>query len=236
MNKNGLKQLISEVMGEIARDSIKSRIKKLVVESIEEIKIENDNCIAHDMEEIEKIIKNHNKNCEVIKDDKGNYNIVGIPSHNFSIRPMSPNIYDVEYIKDTTDRSKKLNLKIEELKDYINEKLKDKDGNYVTKAHNKSAENSKDVVEKPENSIRNDIVTKKEITDKKNDNKDYNEMPVKDDDLPDKPMKDVESIKKQSEHPIKGTKPDYTYPKLDKKQSKLTVKPTTFKGKARKKK
>jgi hypothetical protein len=223
MNKIQLKDMINEVMGEMARKSLKLKLKTLIFESIEELK-EDSECIVTEMDKIDKLVKENNKDCGVEKDDKGNYNINGIPPHSFSIRPMSAGIYDVVYFKDTTDRTKKQNLKFEELKEFIKEKLTNKDLNYVKSAYNKSAENNKDQIEKGE-LPRVDIVKRHEVKDTKTDDKNYTEQAVKkDEDLPTKPMREVEKTKKQSDHPIKGTKPDYTQPKLDKKQSKLMIK------------
>jgi hypothetical protein len=220
-------------MSEMAKESLKTKLKGIISESIEEIKKESTDCIAGDMDEINKIIQAEIKDCELVKGDDGNYSMEGRFVNRLHIRPKSQGIYDVLYIKDDTDRTKKLNLNIEDLKTFVKEILKSKDLNYVKKAYNKVADNTKDKVEKTENPTPFKFV-KKEVNDTKNDEKNYNEKAVtKDDDLPDKPLKSVEKIKKQSEHPIKGTKPDYTYPKQ--KDKKLVIKPKTFKGKARKK-
>lgn len=234
MNKQGLQTLVNEVMANMARTSLKTKLKKLIAESMEEIKHEDADCLAGEMAELDKMVKEHDKKCSIDKDDTGNYNMNGDPIHNISIRPMSAGIYDVVYFKDTADREKKLNLKLKELKAYVTEKLKNKNLNYVKTAYNKTADNTNDKVEKTENPIHHKFA-KKEIKDTKNDNKDYNELPVKDEDMPEKPMREVEKFKKQNETPIKGTKPDYTYPKLDKKQNKLLIKQKAFKGKSGKK-
>ena len=232
MNKQGLKHLISEVMTDMAKQSLKNKLKKIIIESIEEIKYEEEGCLMEEMEELDKMVKEHNKNCGVEKDDKGNFNINGAPPHQFSVRPMSAGIYDVVYFKDATDRLKKQNLNLKELKEFIKEKLTKKSLNYVKTAFNKNAENNKDKVEKGD-LPKTEPIKHKEVKDTKNDNKDYNEMTVKEDDLPDKPYRPLEKTKKQNEHPIKGTKPDYTQPKSSKKDNKLTIKPKTFKGKGR---
>lgn len=237
MNKDQLKDLINEVIKDMTKENLKNKLKQLVKESIEEIKYEAKDCIAGEMEEINKIVKEYSKDCELAKGDDGNYALEGKFPHRLHIRPQSEGIYDVLYFKDNTDRTKKLNLNLEELKTFIKDALKSKDLNYVQKAYNKNAENSKDKVEKVENGIRHNILTKKEVKDVKNDNKDYNEQAVKDEkDLPvNNPYREVGKFKRQNENPVKGTKPDYTQPKLSKKDSKLTVKPNTFKGKTRKK-
>lgn len=232
MNKNQLKGLINEVMIDMAKESLKSKLKVIISESIKEIKFEEENTLIQDMEEIDKLVKEHDKNCDVIKDDKGNFNINNIPPHHFSIRPMYAGNYDIIHFKNNTDRTKKINLNIKELKEFIKTKLEEKELNYVNKSYNKCAENNKDQVEKSENP-RHDIITKKEIKDTKNDNKDYNEFSIKEEDLPDKSMRDSTKFKKQNEHPLKGIKPEYKQPKLDKKDNKLVIKQKS-KGKLKK--
>jgi hypothetical protein len=209
-------------------ESSKSKLKELIFESIEEIKYEEENCLAGDMEELDKAVKSHSKDCCVEKDDKGNYNINGVPPHSFSIRPKNSGVYDVVYFKDNTDRTKILNLDIKKVKEFVNEKLKSKTLNYVKTAYNKNAENDKDKVEKS-NNPRHNIVTKKEIKDVKNDEKNYNEAQVKNEaDLPiNNPYKEVGKLKRQNENPIKGTKPDYTYPKQKNKDITIKSKKTT---------
>lgn len=230
MTRNELKELIRETM---MTESLKSQIKKLVNESIEEIKHEKKDSLAEEINELDKAVKDHNKDLCVNKDNMGNFNVEGDPNHNFSIRPKSDGIYDVVYIKDDSQRQKKFNLKLKELKEYIKEKLTDKALSYTQTAYNKCAENNKDQVTKSELPSNYKFV-KKEIKDTKNDNKDYNEPAVtKKEDMPDSPFSNVDKFKKQSEHPVKGTKPDYTQPKLSKKESKLTIKPKS-KGKFKK--
>ena len=233
MNKGQLKSLITEVMSEMATASLKARLKGIISESLEEIKSESADSIEAEMEEIRTIIKAESKDAELVKGDDGNYVLEGKFPHKIQIVPQSQGIYNVLYMKDNSDRTKKLNLKFEELKTFVKEALKSKELNYVKKAYNKSVENDKDKVEKTTNPAHHKFV-KKEVTNTKNDNKDYIEKSIKnDDDMPDKPMKDATKFKKQIEHPVKGTEPDYTYPKQ--KDKKLIVKQKTFKGKARKK-
>jgi len=235
MRKSELKALISESIQEVVTeiqnaDSKRSELKKVISEVIEEIKLEEFDGIGEIVDALSKEVKSKYKEANVMFDDSKNITIDCGQPHRFSIRPKSMNIFDVLYIKDGTDRDKKLNLNIDELKTYINDKLKSKDLNYVKKAFNKSADDDKDKVEKSTNP-RNDILTKKEVKDAKNDEKNYNEPMVKnEDDLPTKPMRDATKFKKQNENPVKGTKPDYTYPKQkDKKITIIRKKTTKFK-------
>jgi hypothetical protein len=235
MNKSELKNLINEVMQDIAKESLKNKLKKLISEEIEEIKYEKKETVAEQMEELEKVVKETHKDGIVELGDDKNYWVKECFPHAFHIRPQSQDIYDVQYFKDKTDRTKKLGLKFDELKEFVKETLKSKELNYVKKAYNKVADSTKDKVEKAAQGLPQDNKPiKKELKDTKNDNKDYIEQQVKDEkDMPEKPMREVEKFKKQSEHPIKGTKPDYTYPKQ--KDKKLVAKLKTYKGKGRKK-
>ena len=233
MNKAQLQGLIKEVMEDMSKQALKAKLKKLVVESMEEIKYEKEDTVVEDMEAIEKIAKEYNKDATVKLGDDKNYWINETVPHKFHIRPQSEGIYDVQYFKDDTDRTKKLNLKFEELKKFIKDTLSNKDLNYVKTAYNKNAENSEDQIEKGEIPTHHKFV-KKEVKDTKNDNKDYTEPMVKNEkDLQDKPMYAVEKFEKQSDHPIKGTKPDYTYPKQ--KDKKLLIKLKAYRNKTRKK-
>jgi hypothetical protein len=233
MNKAQLQGLIKEVMEDMSKQALKAKLKKLVVESMEEIKYEKEDTVVEDMEAIEKIAKEYNKDATVKLGDDKNYWINETVPHKFHIRPQSEGVYDVQYFKDDTDRTKKLNLKFEELKKFIKDTLSNKDLNYVKTAYNKTAGNSEDQIEKGEIPTHHKFV-KKEVKDTKNDNKDYTEPMVKNEkDLQDKPMYAVEKFEKQSDHSIKGTKPDYTYPKQ--KDKKLLIKLKAYRNKTRKK-
>jgi hypothetical protein len=242
MNKQELTSIIKEVLTECKESAqkkpilksdilaLKESIKNLIKEDIEEIKVQKEDGIFEIVEELTKEIHSKCKDSSVVYDDSKNISIdCGIP-HQFSIRPQSKDVFDVVYFKDKTHRTKKLNLNLEELKKFIKEKLTSKDAGYVADQYNKSAENDKDKVEKSNLPSHHKFV-KKEIKDTKNDNRDYNEMTVKENDLPDKPMATVEKTKKQIDHPIKGTKPDYTFPKQ--KDKKLLIKQKS-KGKLKK--
>jgi hypothetical protein len=232
MKKMQLKSIISEVLRETRLELLKTKLRNIIVESLEEIKSENDETIASEMEEINKLIKAKLKDCELARGDDKNYHLNGEFPHQLCIIPQSQGMYAIQYIKHGTERVKKLNQKLEDLKKFIEEILKDKSVSYVLKAQNKAVENNNDKTEKSGNP-RADIVKKKEIKDTKNENKDYTEQGVKrEEDMPEKPYRDATKYKKQLDHPVKGTKPEYTYPKQ--KDKKLTVKARTYNGKGRK--
>lgn len=204
-------------------ESKRKKIVSLIKESIEEIKLESQKSIEEAMNSLDKVVKEYSKDYCIQPSKRGGYEICGCLPHHFHIRPNYMDSYDVIYIKDGADRTRHMNSSLEELKKFVKQKLNDK-GNYVQKAYNKSAEQSKDQVKKEElpSTKQNPI---KSLDDKKNEQKDYKENQVKEEkDLPDKPMREMDKIKKQSEHPIEGEKVKYTYPKQDKKEKKHVVK------------
>ena len=223
----------SSELGDELVENLKKSLKKLIVESLEEIKEDKKKDNIELMEDLESEIKKTCKSVEIEKNNANNYSVTGCGDHSFDIRPMWDNNFDVVYFKNKTIREKKLNLSFDDLKDFVKNKLAQK-GDYVVNAFNKSAENQKDQTEKGD-LPKHDILTRKEVTDKKNDNKDYNERAVtNDDDLPDKPMAVVAKIKKLSDHPVKGEKAKYEYPsKSDNKVGKKAKTPHVekFKGK-----
>jgi hypothetical protein len=231
MNKIDFKNLISECVREVdmeeqhsSHKSLKSKIKSLIAESLEEIKYKDEEGLAEIVEALEKSVKSKFKDATVMYDDSKNITIdCGIP-HFFRISPQSIDVFHVLYYKDRTDRTKKLNLSTEAMKEFVNEMLKTKDLNYVKKEFNKAAENNKEKESKTENPTHHKFV-KKEVNDTKNDEKNYNEPMVKEKtDLPvNNPYKDATKFKRQNENPLKGTKAPYTYPKQ--KNKDITIKP-----------
>lgn len=218
MNKKQLNDLILECVQE---HQLKTILKKLVVESIQEIKAEKKLSCHEMMEELDSEVKKENKDLNVTKDDAGYYNVCGCPPHMIKLKHMYEDRFHMTYFKDGTDRTRKVSLPFEDIKKFVKEVLGKKTNNYVEKAYNKAAENDKD----KEKSGGEETV--KHVGEKAKD------MVEKKDDLPDQPLKSVESFKKQSEHPVKGTKPDYTRPKQ--KNNKLTVKLPEMKSRKSKK-
>ena len=231
MNKENLTSLIKEVLIEhiktasTKRNQLKESIKSLIKESIEEIKTEKQDGIFEIVEDLRKEVAGEYKESVVCYDDSKNITVNCGKPHFFRISPQSTDNFNVEYFKDGVTRTKTLNLDLKKLKEFIKDKLTSKDAGYVPAQYNKTAENNKDKTEenKSVGLPKHDVLTKKEVKDTKNDNKDYNEPAItKKEDMPDAPLNPVEKFKKQIEHPIKGTEPDYTYPKQ--KDKKLVIK------------
>jgi len=208
INKKTLDEMIDVAVSNMITESkTHNKLKKLVLECLEEIKIEEKTTLDEMQTQIEKVVKGINSSYEVVKDQMKNLNVCGCKPHHFSIRHMYGETFDVEYFKDNSDRTKKLGLSLDEVKEFLKEKLEGKDNkaNYVEKAFNKSAENSQDKEKKGDSEPKRigekakDEVSKKE-------------------DQPDQPLKEVDKIKKQSDFPVKGEKVKYTPPKQTQKE------------------
>lgn len=198
-------------------DSTINSLKSIIRESLEEIKVETEKSVHETMVSLSKFVKEHNKNFSIKKSKKGFYEMCGCLPHHIEIRPMYQDNFEVVYFKDNSDREKKMNLDAKGVKDFIKEKLESKEGNYVKKAYNKASKNSEDVVKKESELPETKTNPIKNLTDKKNDNKDYTEVSgKKEQDLPDKPMAEVGKLSKLSDHPKAGDKVKYTYPKQTK--------------------
>ena len=220
MNISEFKKIIKEC---ILEAKLKQNLKSLVKESIEEIKIEKGESLHYKMEELSEEVKKAYKDAEVTLDDAGYYNVCSCDPHHFKIYPMTDDNFTVTYMKDNTDRIKKFNLTFENLKDFIVDTLKSTVGNYVQKAYNKVAVQTKDKDGKTEEGPTHKLGEKVKAEDQVKSKEDQ----------PDQPLKSVEKIKKQVDHSVKGEKASYKYPKQTDK--KLTVKQKTFKGQSKNK-
>ena len=195
-------------------------IRHLVKESLEEIRTEYKDSLTSMIEELQDSISH-----EVVLDDSGNYIICECEPHHISIRPIVYDVFDCLYIKDGTDREKKLGIKFDELKEYIKEKLKSKDLNYVDNARKKVEDNSKD----KEGKDNTDHVVN--YKNKKVDLDNADDLNKKEDN-PDEKMKEVGEFKKSIDY--KEKKPTYTPPKLPNNLHNLVIKMKNKRGRPRK--
>lgn len=174
---------------------------------------------------MEELSKSINKPIEC--DDAGNYNVCECDPYHVSIRPIVNDIFDVQAFKDNTDRTKKLYMKFEDLKEFVKEYLKSKDLNYVDSAYEKCVENNKDKEGGDKTSDR--IAVNGEFKPVKT------ELPKsmnKEEDDPTKPMKEVGEFKKSIDY--KSEKPSYKIPELENNLKKLVIKYKKTNGKPRK--
>jgi ribosomal protein S20/6-pyruvoyl-tetrahydropterin synthase len=206
MNKKELNQLINECVKE---HILKNKLRTLVKEAMDEIKLEKKLSCKEMIDEIESEIKKANKDYSISLDDSGHYVFSGSPVHSIKLKHLYEDRFNVTYFKEDADRTKKVSLPFDDVKKFVKEVLSSKDGSYVTKAYNKAAEQS--IPAKGKDGEMQE--TKEKVKDAVTDSKD----------LPDQPYREVgSSFKRQSEHSKKGTKADYTYPKQ--KNKKLKVK------------
>ena len=200
------------------------KFKKLILEVVEEVKSEDEKSVEDAMLSVLKMLKEHNKKYSFRKNKSGNYEVVGCSPTQIEVRPMYAGSYDVIFILDGTDREKKPNLDLKGVKEFIKDKLNSKLENYTKAAFNKAATTTEDVTKKTEGLPETKQNVVKQVGDKKNENKDYNEAEVKkEEDMPDKPLKEVGDIKNQSSHD-KDSGAKYTFPKQDKDEKKHVLK------------
>jgi hypothetical protein len=179
--------------------------------------------------EIDKIVKEINKDFVVVWDDHDDISINAQGLFHIRVIPKWENNYCIEAYTHNQDRVYITGQSLEQVKAFIKVNLKNSD-TYEDKAYKKSIDNdTSDKDSKPgegmpqKNKPKTLPTTNHPFTKEKNKDKNYVEDDVKnDDDLPNKPLKEVTSTKKQIDHPIKGTKPDYKYPKQ--KDKKLVIK------------
>lgn len=222
MKIDQLRTLISEGIQEVLaerkkrldeRNKISGLLKKLVMEVIEEKNAEFDKTCSQIEEELDKEAKKINKSYSVTKNDAGNFELCGCDPYHVHVRPRWNNSFEILAYKDKTDRTKKIGLTYDEVKDFIKSYLTNDKENYLNTAYNKAAENSLDKEKKK----------KQEDGPQKTDVKVVDAVEKKED-LPDQPMQDVnlKKVEKQSDHSLKGEKPKYKYPKQS--DDDLTVK------------
>jgi len=200
----------------------KKTVNRIVRETLE-MKYTNAEETWDDM--MEKLSKSIGKPIEC--DDAGNYNVCECDPYHISIRPIVNDIFDVQAFKDNTDRTKKLYMKFEDLKEFVKDYLTSKKLNYVDSAYEKCVENNKDKEGGDKTSDR--IAVNGEFKPVKTEPaKSMN----KEEDDPTQPMKDVGDFKKSIDY--KSEKPTYKIPELENNLKKLVVKYKKTNGKPRK--
>lgn len=218
MKINHLQQIITECFESVLEERQKKQkvataLKKLVMEVIEEKKADFEKTCLEIQEELDKEVKKIDKKYSVVKNDAGNFEMCGCDPHHIFVRPRWYNNFEVLAFKDKTDRTKKIGLNYDEVKEFLKATLNNTDQNYVNKAYNKAAENS---VDKEKKKNQGDGPQKTDVK--------VEDAVEKKEDLPDQPMQDVnlKKVEKQVDHSVKGEKPKYKFPKQ--KDDDLTVK------------
>jgi hypothetical protein len=198
-------------------------LKKLIFEAIEEIKAESKS-VEEDMKSVSRVLKEHNKLLSLKKNKAGHYEVSGCSPTQIEIRPMMKDSYDVIFIKNGTDREKKMNLNAKGVRDFLKKKLED-DLGYTQVTYNQAATQVSDETSKSKGLPDSSLDNFKTVEDKKTKDKDFNESEVKDEkDLPEKPMSEVGKIKTQSDHDGDKGKAKYVFPKQNKEEKSHVVK------------
>ena len=203
------------------KSDLRKLVKSVIKESLVEKYTDVEKTWADMMEDLSKSISK-----PIVQDDAGNYNICECEPHHVSIRPIVHDIFDCVYIKDGTDREKKLYIEFKDLKKWIKEKLDSNDLNYVDSAYDKSVENSKD---KDGKAVEDEIVV--DYDDGKKTKADVAKDMNKSEDDPTEPMRPIKDFKKMVDYP--ETKAKYTMPKLTPELKKLVVKYGKKRGRGR---
>ena len=214
MKIDQLRQLISESITEVIaeRKCQKKRLdentkfatllKGLIAEVIEEKSTEFEKTCTEIEEELNKTAQKINKSYSVTKNDAGDFELCGCEPYHIHVRPRWNNSFEVLAYKDKTDRTKKIGLTYDEVKEFIKDYLTSDKPNYLDAAYNKAAENSVDKEKK----------------------KNQGDKPPEKDEYPDQSMQDInlKKVERQSDHSVKGEKPKYKFPKQT--DDSLTIK------------
>ena len=208
--------------------SSKELVNKLVKETLEQ-KYTNASASWSDLiDELSKEIKK-----PIVLDDAGNYNVCECEPYHISIRPIVHGICDVQAFKDYSDRTKKLFMKFDDVKEFVKKYLSSKDLNYVDSAHQRVVDNNKDKQGGTSADKQEDMEHMVDFKDNYKVVQNIKAEPMnKEIDNPTEPMQVVDKFTKSSEY--KSVNPKYTPPTLPKALQKLVVK-YTKNGKKKKK-
>lgn len=201
----------------------KKTLNKIVLEVLEERNTTLSKSLDDMMYNLSKFVGK-----EIWLDDAGLYIVNDIEPHYARIKPITKDIFNLEYVKDRTDRYKFVYISFVDLKKKLRELINSTEKNYVDAAYDKCVQNSKD-------DKLDDRKTKIPNTDNKNfklvgnivqyyktngsrDAEDMND----EEDNPDQPMFDAD--KNKSVNDIEGKKPKYKFPTVPKEFKKHSVK------------
>lgn len=182
------------------------------------------------LSDLNKVVNGIDSSITVVWDDHDDLMVSARDLKFIRISPRWEDYYVIEMMTRNEDRVWVTGLSWEQVKEFVKANLKDykKDPTKVEKAYDKSYRNREDQIPAPDKGMpQKDKPTLKPLTNEpqkdttKNKDKNYTEKQVKnEDDLPEKPMREVKDVKKQIDHKVqKPVKPQKH--KLDKK---LTVK------------
>ncbi len=211
--------------GNVELQESQKKIKQIIKETIEEVKAEEAKSVEESMKSVLRMIKEQNKSLSLKKNKAGHFEVVGCTPTQIEIRPMMVDSFDVIFIKNGTDREKKMNLNLKSLKDYLKEKITEKNLDYKQKAFNKAATQVEDETKKAKDLPLLKVNPVKSVGETKKEDMDFNKKDVADEkDLPDKPLAEVGDVKTQSSHDEDSGKVKYTFPKQSKEEKSHVVK------------
>ena len=121
--KEGLQTALAERQQKSEKEKVKSVLKRIISEVLEERHKEFEKTCAEICEDLDKEAKKINKSYSVTKNDAENFELCGCEPHHIFIRPRWNDNFEVLYYKDNTDRTKKLNLNLEQLKEFVKETI-----------------------------------------------------------------------------------------------------------------
>lgn len=154
-----------------------------------------------------KIVNAIDSSYPVVWDDHDDLRIDAKDLIDIRITPDWEDHYDVEVMTRSEDRLWVTGLDWEQVKDFVKKNLSPANKNEkptgVEKAYDKSYRNMKDQTDAVKELPKSDKVKVKKVSDSSNKNKDFNEKQNKEDDNPDKPMREVGKVKRQEEFKVK---------------------------------
>lgn len=174
------------------------------------------------LDTITKAAQGVEKSSTVVWDDHDDIVVNCRDLNSIKISPRWSNSYNIEAFTKLEDRVVVVGQSLDQVVSFIKVNLKNQETN-TEKAYKKSTDNEKEKsIDAPDKGLnQKDKLSHKKVGTASNKNKDFNE------DLEKKnpqntPTEELKNQKKQVEHPIKGTKPDYKFPKQ--KNNKLIIK------------
>lgn len=212
-------------VGNVELQESHKKLRDLIKETIEEVKAEEAKSVEESMKSVLRMIKEQNKSLSLKKNKAGHFEVVGCTPTQIEIRPMMVDSFDVIFIKNGTDREKKMNLNLKSLKEYLKEKITEKNLDYKQKAFNKAATQVEDETKKAKDLPSLKVNPVKSVGETKKEDMDFNKKDVENEkDLPDKPLAEVGDVKTQSSHDEDSGKAKYTFPKQSKEEKSHVVK------------
>lgn len=161
------------------------------------------------LDDMDKVVKGINKDYTVVWDDHDDISINARDLFRIRVIPKWESNYCIEAFTRNEDRIYITGQSWDQVKEFVKINLKDPETN-TQKAYDKSIDNElNDKTEKadkdlPQKDKPKTLPTTNEAPKtSKNKEKDYTEEPKDNDDLPEKPMKEVGEFERQSDHKVK---------------------------------